>query len=99
VPFRADPHLALMSQRAAEVLRKRRLAALPSGQIARQPGQPSPQLAAQHAARRAQAHARLDWLRPVPGIGVTGPAHQLPMMAANFHYPGSQTYWHPRTRR
>jgi hypothetical protein len=92
--FKADPHLAMMSQRAGEVLRRRRLAALPSGQVAQMPGSQ-----AQHAARRAQAHARLDWLRPAPGIGVTGPAHQLPMMAANFHYPGSQTYWHPAQSR
>jgi hypothetical protein len=36
--FTADSHLALMSQQAAEVLRKRRLATLPSGQVAQMPG-------------------------------------------------------------
>jgi hypothetical protein len=51
--FVADAHVAAMSHRAAEILRRQRLAVLPSGQVAPMPGQ---------AQRAAQA------LKSVPGL-------------------------------
>lgn len=76
--FVADAHLASMSQRAGEVLRKRRLAALPSGQLAPMPG-------LQHNAQKLARRAALGGaVAPVVGTP--------PQAAAAFHHRGYLRY-------